>query len=68
MRIEIEDDGPGIPDHETHVLEAGETSLTHADRLGIWLMYWVVTKAGGEFAVTTDETGTLLQMEVPMDP
>ena len=68
MRIEIEDDGPGIPDHETHVLEAGETSLTHADRLGIWLMHWVVTKAGGEFAVTTDETGTLLQMEVPMDP
>ncbi|MFC6770633.1 PAS domain-containing protein, partial [Halorubrum pallidum] len=66
--VEIEDDGPGIPDHETHVLEAGETSLTHADRLGIWLMYWVVNRAGGEFTVTTDETGTLLRLEVPTDP
>ncbi|WP_394338989.1 sensor histidine kinase [Halorubrum sp. CSM-61] len=40
IEIEIEDDGPGIPEHETHVLERGETSLKHADRLGIWLMYW----------------------------
>ncbi|WP_080506083.1 PAS domain-containing protein [Halorubrum sp. BV1] len=68
IRVEIEDDGPGIPDHETQVLERGETSLTHADRLGIWLMYWVVTRAGGKFTVTTGETGTLLRLEVPAHP
>lgn len=69
VEIEIEDDGPGIPDHETHVLERGETSLKHADRLGIWLMYWVVSKAGGEFSVTPSETGgTLLRMAVPAHP
>ena len=69
IEIEIEDDGPGVPEHETHVLERGETSLKHADRLGIWLMYWVVSKAGGEFSVEASETGgTLLRMAVPADP
>ncbi|ELZ42840.1 histidine kinase [Halorubrum saccharovorum DSM 1137] len=66
IEIEIEDDGPGIPEHETHVLERGETSLKHADRLGIWLMYWVVSKAGGQFSVESSETGgTLLRMTIP---
>ena len=68
VAIEVEDDGPGIPDHETEVLEAGETSLTHADRLGIWLMYWVVAKAGGEFDVDTGAGGTTIRLEVPARP
>ncbi|ELZ48886.1 histidine kinase [Halorubrum coriense DSM 10284] len=68
IAIEVEDDGPGIPDHETQVLEAGETSLTHADRLGIWLMYWVVAKAGGEFDIETGEDGTTIRLEVPARP
>ena len=67
--IEIEDDGPGIPEHETNVLERGETSLKHADRLGIWLMYWVVNRAGGEFSVESSDTGgTVLRMAVPAHP
>ena len=66
IEIEIEDDGPGIPEHETHVLDRGETSLNHADRLGIWLMYWVVNRAGGEFSVSTDEsTGTTVRLRIP---
>jgi PAS domain S-box-containing protein len=68
IAIEVADDGPGIPDHETQVLEAGETSLTHADRLGIWLMYWVVAKAGGEFDIETGEDGTVIRLEVPARP
>jgi len=68
ISIEVADDGPGIPDHETKVLEAGETSLTHADRLGIWLMYWVVAKAGGDFEVNTGEEGTTIRLEVPARP
>ena len=68
VAIEVDDDGPGIPDHETQVLEAGETSLTHADRLGIWLMYWVVAKAGGEFDVDTGADGTTIRLEVPAHP
>ena len=66
--VEVTDDGPGIPDHEMQVLEAGETSLTHADRLGIWLIYWVVGKAGGEFDIDTGEDGTTIRLEVPAHP
>ena len=68
IAIEVEDDGPGIPDHETQVLEAGETSLTHADRLGIWLMYWVVAKSGGEFDIDTGDGGTTIRLAVPERP
>jgi len=57
LAVEITDNGPGIPDHETRVLDRGETPLTHADRLGIWLIYWVVSKAGGEFSVDTSAEG-----------
>ncbi|MFC5136119.1 MULTISPECIES: PAS domain-containing protein [Haloferacaceae] len=68
IEIEIADDGPGIPDHETHVLKGGETSLKHADRLGLWLMYWVVSRVGGDFSVSTgDGRGTTLRLSVPTD-
>lgn len=68
IAVEVADDGPGIPDHEMRVLEVGETSLTHADRLGIWLMYWVVGRAGGEFDVETGDDGTTVRLEVPANP
>ena len=64
--IEIEDDGPGIPDQEIRVLEGGETPLNHADRLGLWLMYWAVTKAGGRFEVGESSAGgSVVTMSVP---
>lgn len=65
IAVEIADDGPGIPDHETRVLGRGETSLTHADRLGIWLIFWVVSKAGGEFSIESSSAGTTLRLSVP---
>ncbi|WP_436935712.1 PAS domain-containing protein [Halovenus marina] len=64
--VEIEDNGPGIPDQELSVLRTGETSLHHADRLGIWFMYWVVSRVGGEFSVTESEPrGTTVRLSVP---
>ena len=68
LAVEVADDGPGIPDHETQVLDHGETSLNHADRLGIWLIYWVVAKAGGEFAIDTSSEGTTVRLTVPAHP
>lgn len=64
--VEIEDDGPGIPEQEVSVLREGETSLVHADRLGLWMIYWVVSKAGGLFDVErTESGGTLLTLCIP---
>ena len=69
VEIEIEDDGPGVSEHETTVLDRGETSLECADRLGRRLMYWVVSKAGGESSVESSETGgTPLRTAVPAHP
>ena len=68
LAVEIADDGPGVPAHETRVLERGETSLNHADRLGIWLIHWVVSKAGGEFSIDTSSEGTTLRLVVPSHP
>lgn len=67
--ITIADNGPGIPTQEIDVLQRGETPLRHADRLGIWLMYWVVSRAGGEFNVDDDDgAGTELTISVPAQP
>ncbi len=66
--IEIQDNGPGIPDQEIDVLEEGEDALRHADRMGIWLIYWTVTRAGGIMTVTSGEgngDGTVLLLSVP---
>jgi len=64
--VEIEDNGPGIPDQELEVLSRGETSLKHADRLGLWFMYWVVSRVGGTFSVTeSDPRGTILTLSIP---
>lgn len=69
IEIEIVDDGPGIPDDETYVLKGGETSLKHADRLGIWMMYWVVNALGGDLSLSTREgRGTTVRLSVPAEP
>jgi PAS domain S-box-containing protein len=66
--VEIEDDGPGIPDQEVEVLEGGETPLNHADRLGLWQIHWIVTKVGGTFSVRDAESGgTIVTLSVPLD-
>jgi len=64
--VDIEDDGPGIPDQELEVLSEGETPLTHANRLGLWFIHWVVSRAGGQLSVTeSDPRGTTLTVSVP---
>jgi signal transduction histidine kinase len=66
--IEVADDGPGIPAREVDVLEGGETPLNHADRLGLWQIHWIVTKAGGEFSTAeAADGGTVVTLSVPLD-
>jgi len=64
--VDIEDNGPGIPDQELEVLSEGETPLNHADRLGLWFIYWVVSRVGGKLSVTeSDPRGSTLTLSVP---
>ncbi|WP_302082130.1 PAS domain-containing protein [Salinibaculum rarum] len=66
VSIEIEDNGPGIPQQELDVLKQGEEALQHADRMGIWLIYWTVTRAGGSMTVSNCESdGTVVELAVP---
>lgn len=54
VHLRVLDNGPGIAEHERGAIEMGaETALVHASGLGLWLVYWVVDRCGGE--VTFDE-------------
>lgn len=69
VAIEIEDNGPGIPGPEVEVLAEGETPLKHADRLGIWSIYWTVVRAGGRMEITQlEDGGSVLTLLVPGAP
>ncbi|UWG46693.1 Signal transduction histidine kinase [Halanaeroarchaeum sp. HSR-CO] len=65
--IRVEDDGPGIPDHEKAVLREGEeTPLAHGSGLGLWLVYWIVTMNGGRLEISDSEPrGTVVEIDLP---
>lgn len=70
VRLVVEDNGPGIPEHELEPLKsAEETPLTHASRTGLWLINWVVKLSDGslEFDVTDSGTRVVIELPVPDD-
>ncbi|WP_162224644.1 sensor histidine kinase [Halorussus amylolyticus] len=66
-KVEITDDGPGVPDHVREViLNQEQDQLLHLDGMGLWFVYWTVAASGGEFDITQrDSGGTAIQMFVP---
>ena len=59
--IEIADNGPGIPDHERQVIEAGgETQLSHGTGLGLWLANWIAESLGGELLFPAEHSGAVV--------
>ncbi len=57
------DDGPGLPNTERDVLEAGEeTPLVHGQGLGLWVSYWIITTLDGEIEVTEADQGTTIEI------
>jgi signal transduction histidine kinase len=67
VRIEIADNGPGIPDAEWDIVtESTETPLEHASGIGLWILYWSVTALGGTVERAENEPrGTVLTLDIP---
>jgi len=65
--IEVSDDGPGIPERERAVLLDGEERpLRHGSGLGLWLVYWSVTRLGGTLAFREREPrGSTVSIRLP---
>jgi signal transduction histidine kinase len=56
--IEVRDDGPGIPERERAILlEGEERPLRHGRGLGLWLVYWSVTRLGGRLEFRERDAG-----------
>jgi signal transduction histidine kinase len=68
VRIEISDNGPGIPETEKEAIGAGmETALDHSQGLGLWLTHWCAERWGGELSFEADEhtDGTTVTLTIP---
>ena len=60
-KVEISDDGPGIPAAELEPLSTGtETDLQHGRGLGLWQLSWGVEALGGDLSFETSEGSTVI--------
>lgn len=58
LRITVADNGPGIPESETAVIETGqEAPLKHASSLGLWGTNWAVQAMGGSLSFEDSDLG-----------
>lgn len=65
-RVQIADNGPGIPEIEQEAVGAKrETPLGHSQGLGLWLTYWCATRWGGDLRFETNEAGTTVTLTIP---
>jgi len=67
IRVEIRDDGPGIPRDVVDVLDKGrETALTHTDGIGLWVVHWIVNESGGQIDIRANEPdGSVVELRLP---
>jgi signal transduction histidine kinase len=58
VQIIVADDGPGIPESEQAVIEAGEEApLKHASSFGLWGTNWAVRAMGGSLSFGDSDLG-----------
>ena len=66
--IEVADDGPRIPEMERRILVRGAKiePLFHGSGLGLWLVYWIVTRSEGTLTFHENEPrGNRIRIELP---
>lgn len=63
----VDDDGPGIPDHEVEVLaRSEETQLSHSQGIGLWMVKWIIASADGQVDFASSELGgTRVRVRLP---
>lgn len=64
--ITIEDNGQGLPAMESRTLTNPESldEIAHGEGLGLWLVYWIVQRSGGDIEVDTGHDGTAVTIYV----
>ncbi|QAU13017.1 HAMP domain-containing histidine kinase [Halorubrum sp. BOL3-1] len=61
--VRVADDGPGIPPGTVDAIRRGyETSMRHADGLGLWLVRWVVDRSAGALEFDADCDGQVVRI------
>ena len=66
VTIRVEDGGPGVPEQELDVLDAGrETDLEHSMGLGLWLANWGTRRVGGDLSFDVSDAGTVASISIP---
>jgi signal transduction histidine kinase len=68
VRFRVEDDGPGIPEHELAALDNDvETALVHGSGFGLWLVTWGVEALGGRVSFDRPaDGGTTVTVRAPV--
>ena len=68
VAIQVEDDGPGIPIEERQVItgDAEIDALLHSNGMGLWLVDYIVTEAGGTVRFEdADGRGSVVTLLLP---
>ena len=67
VTVTVEDDGPGLPDHEANIIteEHEMTPVFHASGMGLWLVRWIVKRSRGDVSLVDDGSrGTTVRVEL----